>query len=208
MVTVYILLLINIFKRGGGVLSKNWGLISCSHHVFLVLYCEVWDLLFYIYWVPSWYPCSDHMQLPTRCLLARFVHGPYGIGCLLPCELFIIQAELPFTNNTHELAAFVYWEESITHKHRRLLPKRCCSNHGPVLDVLAQNTSRLDYAVFVKGTSAWIIVTVQNSLCQVLNNCDNIVTVVVIIKFQCKVVTAGIGVLLCRYSNEKKWSLS
>ena len=33
--------------------------------------------------------------------------------------LAIIQAEIPFTNNTHEVIAFVYLEESITHKAQR-----------------------------------------------------------------------------------------
>ena len=39
-------------------------------------------------------------------------------------------------------------------QHRRLLPRRCCSNHGPVCEVVARHTSRLDYALFVKGISA------------------------------------------------------
>ena len=38
------------------------------------------------------------------------------------------------------------------------LPRRWCTNHGPVHDVLAQRTSRLDYALFVKGTFNWIII--------------------------------------------------
>ena len=32
-------------------------------------------------------------------------------------------------------------------QHWRLLPRSCCSNHGPVDDVLARRTSLLDYAV-------------------------------------------------------------
>ena len=36
--------------------------------------------------------------------------------------------------------------------HRRLLPRRWCTNHGPVRDVLARRTSRLNYTLFVKGT--------------------------------------------------------
>ena len=30
----------------------------------------------------------------------------------------IIQAKIPFTNNTHEPVAYVYWEESITHNNQ------------------------------------------------------------------------------------------
>ena len=59
---------------------------------------------------------------------------------------------------------FACWEESITHnadelatQHRRLLPRRWCTNHRPVCDVLAQHTSCLDYTLFVKGTLDWII---------------------------------------------------
>ena len=49
-------------------------------------------------------------------------------------------------------------------QHRRLLPRRCCSNHGPVRDVLTRRTSRLDYALFVKGISAWIIVPLLDTM--------------------------------------------
>ena len=77
----------------------------------------------------------------------------------------IIQAEIPFTNNTHERShlsagrsrSCTMQNEQAT-QHRRLLLNRCCFNHGPVCDVLAWRTSRLDYALFVKGISAWIIV--------------------------------------------------
>ena len=40
-----------------------------------------------------------------------------------------------------------------TTQHRRLLPRRCCTNHGSVHDVLVRHTSRLDYALFVIGIS-------------------------------------------------------
>ena len=41
-------------------------------------------------------------------------------------KLTIIQAAIPFTNNTHEPVAFVWWEESVTQneqatQHLRLL---------------------------------------------------------------------------------------
>ena len=43
-------------------------------------------------------------------------------------------------------------------QHRWLLPRRWCTNHEPVRDVLARLTSVLDCALFVKGTLDWIIV--------------------------------------------------
>ena len=56
-------------------------------------------------------------------------------------------------------------------QHQRLLPRRCWTNHGPVHEVLARCTSRLDYALFVKGTFNWIIALLHlfyNSLCGAL----------------------------------------
>ena len=74
----------------------------------------------------------------------------------------IIQAEIPFKNNTHELSGLCLsagrsqsrtTQNEQVIQHRRLLPspRRCCSNCGPVRDVLARCTSRLDYPLFVKG---------------------------------------------------------
>ena len=86
---------------------------------------------------------------------------------IISWSVTIIQAKICFTNNTHEPVWFVCLEESIMHnaewtsysgtQHQRLLPRRCCSNHGPVRDVLARHTLRLNYALFVTGVSAWIV---------------------------------------------------
>ena len=68
---------------------------------------------------------------------------------------------LLLTNNTRLSAgrsqSRTTQNEQATHR-RRLLPRRYCTNHGPVRDVLARRTSRLDYALFVKGTFNRIIV--------------------------------------------------
>ena len=113
-----------------------------------------------------------HMQCPNKvkllgpkekkicfpyCYSTDLVNMPFTSHQIVWLKTF--QAEIPFTNNTHEAVTFVCWEsqsrttqnEQATH-HWWLLPRRCCSNHGPVLDVLAQRTSHLDYALFVKGT--------------------------------------------------------
>ena len=49
-------------------------------------------------------------------------------------------------------------------QHRRLLPRRCCTNHGPVHDVLARRTSHLDYAVCQRNFLLTIITLVHTVL--------------------------------------------
>ena len=79
----------------------------------------------------------------------------------------LIRWKFPFTNNVHEQAALsagrsqsrTTQNEQATQHRRWLLPspRRSCTNHRSVRDVLAWCTSGLEYALFVKGIFSLII---------------------------------------------------
>ena len=75
-----------------------------------------------------------------------------------------------------------------TTQHWRLLPRRCCNNHGSVRDVITRRTSHLENALFVKGIFNLITVRVKvgekfwkdcegGYICILLLNVCNILTI-------------------------------
>ena len=88
--------------------------------------------------------------------------------CHIEClkhKLAIIQAQIPFTNSTHELAKCACWDGSITHNTEQLISHsglgivaKVKLNQSQTSDGCAIATLiTRDYALFVKGISAWII---------------------------------------------------
>ena len=71
------------------ILSPTRNLVEGYKTMYL---CHLDSYKVTVYWVSSVFPCSD-WQLPTRCLVDRFLHRPHGSGYLITCVSDVVTVQ-------------------------------------------------------------------------------------------------------------------